>query len=180
MCPVIETERLVLRHPEPRDVATMAVLFADYEVSKMTARIPYPYRRSHAEEFLVRAAQQRESGEAHVFVMGRKPDLYCLGNIGLHREEGAYELGYALGRNYWGQGYATEAGRAMMDFAFDTLGAGKVIAGHACDNPASARVLAKLGFVPMGEETIHSAARGQDVACLRQELTRDAMRARML
>lgn len=169
----LETERLLLRPPERRDIATLAVLFADYDVSKMTARIPHPYRRADAEAFLSRASGARASG-GHVFVIGRKPDSYCLGTAGLDRHEGGLHLGYALGKFYWGQGYATEAAGELVRFAFEELKEPRVVASYALDNPASASVLAKLGFVEIGDEEIPSAARHCVVPCRVTELTREA------
>ncbi len=173
MSKFLETERLALRPPERRDIATLAVLFADHDVSKMTVRIPFPYRRADAEGFLSQAAGVRASGGGEVFVVARKPDSYCLGTIGLERREGGLHLGYALGKFYWGQGYATEAAGALVRFAFETLNEPRILASYALDNPASGRVLTKLGFEPIGTEQVRSLARNATVICRVTELTRE-------
>ena len=180
MLQCLETERLILRPPERRDVATLAVLFADFDVSKMTARIPYPYRRADAEAFIARAAAIHEGDGGYVLVVGRKPDGYCLGTVGLERKDGDVHLGFALGKFYWGQGYATEAVGRLVRFAFEVLNAPRVAASHALDNPASARVLSKLGFVQGDEVEIPSAARKDYVLCRKVELTREAYRNRAM
>jgi hypothetical protein len=82
--------------------------------------------------------------------------------IGLHRDDhGAVELGYWIARPYWGLGFATEAGRAVVDLAQESLRLDRLVAGHFLDNPASGHVLRKLGFVATGQMTTRaSQARG--------------------
>jgi RimJ/RimL family protein N-acetyltransferase len=84
--------------------------------------------------------------------------------------DGERELGYWLARPYWGLGFATEAGRAMVDIARHSLRLKKLCSGHFLDNPASGRVLAKLGFRPGGVTRRYSAGRGEEAPCRLFEL----------
>lgn len=89
-----------------------------------------------------------------------------------------WEFGYWLGRPHWGKGFATEAVRRLAVFAFEELGATRLRAGWFGDNPASARVLAKLGCVPSGPEARQNLSRGAMVSCNMMVLERDAFRER--
>jgi RimJ/RimL family protein N-acetyltransferase len=90
-----------------------------------------------------------------------------VGTAGLgRRPDGAVELGYWIARPYWGLGYATEAARAVLDIARHSLRLNRLVAGHFVDNPASGRVLEKIGFRPTGEIVQrHSAGRGSAAPC---------------
>ena len=96
-----------------------------------------------------------------------------LGSCGLHLKDGRFELGYWLGKPFWGQGYATEAAKKLVSFAFHDLKATSLWAGWYHDNPASGRVLEKLGCRPDGVEPRHSLARGHAVYCHMVALTRE-------
>ena len=163
MC-ILETERLILRPPAPRDVAAMTVWLGDYDVAKMTAAIPHPYGEADAEGFIA-------AGLSHRFVIARKKDGVFLGMIGLHAEEG-HEFGYWLGKPFWGAGYATEAARRLVRYAFEELDQPRVQAGWFHDNPASGNVLAKLGARHNGSRMRDCRARGVKVLCHEMLLTR--------
>jgi RimJ/RimL family protein N-acetyltransferase len=139
--PVLETERLVLRAPQRCDVKAIVRLVNDRRVAENTARIPHPYGISDAERFI--AAVNRQDGEA-TFAVIRGGDL--IGVCGVEPRDNAPEIGYWLGAPYWGRGYATEAVRAVIDYAFGTVGHGTLQACARVGNPASRRVLEKCGF----------------------------------
>ena len=82
------------------------------------------------------------------------------------------ELGYWIGKPYWGKGYATEAVRALIGHAFEADGFDYLTAGHFTDNPASERMIRKLGFVALGEEMRDCAARGATTQCVTYRLDR--------
>lgn len=147
-------------------------LIGDFEVARNLARIPHPYTQSDAEEFVKMATRQRASGVGYHFVITLNGDGMFLGGIGLTQRDGAFELGYWLGKSLWARGYATEAARALADFAFDRLSARRLIAGWFHDNPASGRVLAKLGFCSSGVEQLDCLARGHAVYCHMVQLER--------
>ena len=143
------TQRLTLRPGWPEDAPAVARAIGHEEVVRMLARAPWPYRVADAETFLSRP---RAASEAFFLILSHE-DGYPrpIGGIGLAPEEEGHELGYWLAPEAWGRGYATEAGRAVVAIARHALGLKRVHAGHFVDNPASGRVLRKLGFRPTGE-----------------------------
>jgi len=169
----LESERLLLRPPEFRDVESIAAWIGDWDVAKNLANVPHPYRESDAHEFVSRKIRQRAHGEDYCFAILRKSDGVFMGCCGLALEDGRFELGYWLGKPFWGQGFATEAAKKVLSFAFRDLKAQSVWAGWFHDNPASGRVLEKLGGRPDGAEPKNSLARGHKVYCHRVALTRE-------
>ena len=154
------TPRLTLRRPTPGDAGAIARLAADYAISSMTTRMPYPYAEADARQFVELVARQDRSSE-RTFVIEHADDG-LIGAIGFHRPPGApLEMGYWIGRPHWGRGYATEATRAALQWAGGDWGRRMVVAGHFADNAASARVLVKAGFLYTGDiQRRHSRARG--------------------
>jgi RimJ/RimL family protein N-acetyltransferase len=139
--PVLETERLVLRAPCLEDVKAIAVLANDRRIAANTTRIPHPYGVGDAEQFI--ASVNKRDGEA-CFVILLSDAL--IGACGIDPREDGLELGYWLGVRYWGHGYATEAVRAVIDYAFGDLEQETLQAGARVTNPASRRVLEKCAF----------------------------------
>jgi len=149
--PAIRAQRVALRAPQPGDAARIAQLLDDPAIARMAAAIPHPYGLADAEAFLARAQAADPSREA-AFVIEHGQD----GAIGMldfqpAAQNAAPELGYWLGRPYWGQGLATEAVRAALAWARQTWRRRFVRAGHFADNPASGQVLCKAGFLYTGE-----------------------------
>jgi RimJ/RimL family protein N-acetyltransferase len=119
----------------------------DYAVVSKLARAPWPYGLTDAEDFLV--TEPGPLPNALIFARTRgAPRL--VGGIGLDQTDAGVELGYWIARPYWALGFATEAARAMIAMADNSLRLPYLVAGHFADNPASAHVLRKLGFVPTG------------------------------
>jgi RimJ/RimL family protein N-acetyltransferase len=139
--PVLATARLILRAPRRTDVKAIARVLDDKRIAENTARIPHPYGVIDAERF-VATANHREGEATFVVALG---DL-LIGGCGIEPREGGVELGYWLAAAYWGRGYATEAARAAIDFAFAELAHDTLQAGARVSNPASRRVLEKCGF----------------------------------
>lgn len=137
----LATERLVLRAPQGDDAAAILLLANDKRIAVNTARIPFPYGLDDAERFIA-AANGRDGGTA--FVIAREGDL--IGGCAVDLRDDGPEIGYWLGVPYWGCGYATEAVRALIDYAFDELQHDALAAGARVSNPASRRVLEKCGF----------------------------------
>jgi [ribosomal protein S5]-alanine N-acetyltransferase len=171
--PRLETYRLVLRPPEYSDAPAFTALLGDFEVAKNLSRAPHPYQLSDAYDFVSSAAQNRARGEGFIFSVLYKEDEALLGTCGLRLQDGVFDLGYWIGRPYWGMGIATEAARKLISFAFNSLKAESLTAGWFHDNPASGRVLEKLGFVPAGTAAHSCRARGHAVASNRMTLTRE-------
>ncbi len=140
--PVLETKRLALRAPRLGDAKTVATLANDRRIAENTARIPHPYKTADAESFIAGANQA--GGEA-VFLITLR-DGTIIGACGVLQQEAAPELGYWLGVEHWGKGYATEALHAVIDYAFTDLAHESLQAGARVTNPASRRVLEKCGF----------------------------------
>jgi RimJ/RimL family protein N-acetyltransferase len=160
--------------PAAFDIADIVRLASDYEVAKNLSRMPHPYSDMNARDWIEDAAKKREAGTDHSFAITRKDDGAFLGSCGLHKRElGAFEFGYWLGKPFWRQGYATEAARRLVAFAFLELGVTQVIAGYFHDNPASGHVLKKLGSMPDGAGDRDCLARGHAVYCHNVLLTAD-------
>jgi ribosomal-protein-alanine N-acetyltransferase len=158
----------MLRPPALADAARVSLLAGDYDVACMTGTIPHPYSEQMAAEWISGAI---DGEEGVVFMIERDGTLVGCTGYRAFGEDHA-ELGYWIGKPYWGQGYATEAVMTLVAHAFDVDGFDYVTAGHFADNPASARVLRKLGFVTQGDEMRDSAARGMTAHCLTYRLDR--------
>lgn len=157
------TERLLLRPAWPEDADALFGGIADEGVVRNLARAPWPYLPQHAREFVAREQDQRVPN--FLMTLPSEAGSQIIGSIGFGETETGIELGYWIARPFWGQGYATEAGRGLIDVA-RLLGYRELEAGHFLDNPASGRVLRKLGFRPTGKVAQrHSCARGEAVDC---------------
>lgn len=143
-----------MRALELADAERLSALAGDFDVARMTGTVPHPFSKDQA-ALWVREVLAGEEG----VVYGVTRDSVLIGCIGYRPKDAMHaELGYWLGKPFWGQGYATEALRAVVRHAFETDDFNYLTAGHFDDNPASAHVLAKLGFVRHGEEVRHCAA----------------------
>jgi RimJ/RimL family protein N-acetyltransferase len=142
------TERLLLRPGWAEDAPALAAAIADEMIVRNLATAPWPYRLRDAEAFL---AQPRDPVLPSFLIFERTDGAPRLvGSCGLgRRPSGAVELGYWIARPFWDRGYATEAGIALIEIA-RALGVAQLEGSHFLDNPASARVLEKLGFKPIG------------------------------
>ena len=142
------TPRLLLRPGFPEDALALVAAIADEAIVRNLATAPWPYRMRDAEAFL---ASPRDPVLPSLLIFERgdsAPQL--VGSCGLgRRPSGAIELGYWIGTSFWGRGYATEAGTALVEIA-RALGFRQLEASHFIDNPASGRVLEKLGFQSTG------------------------------
>src|SRR5476651_1835928 len=175
-CNILETSRLLLRPPQRRDVPALVPLANDYDVAKNLSTLPHPYSVTHGEEFVARVEQQRATGTDFNFAITRKSDAAYMGGCGLHVKQGKFEFGYWLGKPFWKQGYATEAARRLVGFAFEELETESVWAGWFFDNPASGHVLEKLGCRPNGMDKRACMARGVEVDCNLVILAREDFR----
>jgi RimJ/RimL family protein N-acetyltransferase len=142
----IETERLLLRPLAVDDAAALAHLFAgDWEAISQTGRMPWP----PTEVALRRWISVYVPPASHSFLMALRRDRTAIGGIGFGGPGRTAELGYALGRRFWGRGYATEGVRAMLAHAA-AVGYRTLEAFSFVENSASARVLEKAGFADLG------------------------------
>lgn len=146
--PTLETERLVLRPFALSDAPRVQLLAGDRAVAATTKNIPHPYEDGMAKTWISLHQERFDKGEDVVFAIVLKAGGELIGAIGLVlklNQENA-ELGYWIGKPFWGQGYCTEAGRGVLKYAFTELRLHRVHAHHFSNNPASGRVMQKLGM----------------------------------
>jgi RimJ/RimL family protein N-acetyltransferase len=170
------TDRLLLRPGWLEDAPALFEGICDEGIVRNLASAPWPYRLEDAQAFL---RTERAVGEPSFLIFRRTdgaPQL--IGTVGFgRRPTGETEFGYWIARAHWGRGYATEAGRAAIDLARSSLRLPQLNAGHFIDNPASGRVLEKLGFRSTGTIALrYSAGRGDEAPCrlFELKLTEDA------
>ena len=144
---VLETPRLRLRRVTFEDVPVLAELAGAWEVARYTALIPHPYEAKDAEQFVEGAMLDRNANTRHVFAIERRIEKDLIGCIEVNLGGGDDTFGYWLGLPYWGQGFGAEAAQAMVRFAFQRAGKDDLAAAVHPDNPASAKLLEKIGFV---------------------------------
>jgi RimJ/RimL family protein N-acetyltransferase len=165
---VLETERLSLRRPTLADVKAIAHLANDRRIAENTRRLPHPYLRDHAVEF-VRALATERRGSVFLIENNHSP----IGMVGIDwREQDAPELGYWLGFEHWGQGFGTEAARAVIDFFFEEFEAEHLMSGARVANPSSRNILEKCGFQWSGVELHRFEALGSSTPVDRFRLSR--------
>lgn len=155
--PTLRTERLLLRPFLASDADEIVRLAGAREIAATTVRIPHPYSKADAEAFIASCARRAEEDLAAVFAIDLRDQFQLLGAVGLELElpHRRAELGYWIGVPYWGNGYATEAARAVVRYGFDGLNLNRIHAAHFSHNPASAQVLRKIGMLPEGRLRNH-------------------------
>lgn len=146
--PHIRTARLLLRPYEDGDAAAVQRLAGDARVADTTLTIPHPYPDGIAEMWIATHEALWESGRGAVFAVTTLEGQKVVGTVGLtrRREQDSAELGYWVGHPFWGHGYCTEAARAVVDFGFTVLPIDRIHAHHFERNPASGRVMQKIGM----------------------------------
>ncbi len=162
------TERLLLRPGWADDAPALTAAVANEKIVRNLAQLPWPYAQSDALWFL-NTVHGKGIPEFLIFTRHGEPQL--VGAVGLHADpedaSGDPELGYWIAERFWGQGYATEAANAVIQIARWTLKLKSLKSGYFTDNPASGRVLQKLGFRSTGHVVQrHSAGRGGPVPCV--------------
>ena len=165
-CPcVLETERLTLRSPTLADVKAIARLANDRRIAENTRRLPHPYLQEHAVEFVRAIAANRNE---LVFLIEQNFVPIGMACISWSEPESP-ELGYWLGCEHWGQGFGTEAARAVIDHFFEDFGHETLFADARVVNPMSRNILEKCGFQWSGVELHRFEALGYSspVDCFR-------------
>lgn len=146
----IRSERLFLRPGWPEDRRELFERIADEGVIRNLARAPWPFREEDAQQFLGGPRDPRQP--MFVVTLPGACGAELVGSAGLHDgDDGRPEIDYWIARRFWGQGYATEASRALLRVA-QALGHREITGYHFADNPASGRVLEKLGFRRTGKD----------------------------
>ena len=144
----LETDRLLLRPPTVDDATRICELTNDWDVAKTTLNIPYPNPVEEVESFIGRIAEGLTTGNAYTFALCLKEMGDLIGMMGIHRNErhNRAEIGYWVGKAYWGNGYATEACQRIVRFGFEELALNRVEASYFVGNEASRRVMEKAGM----------------------------------
>ena len=170
--PSLQTERLILRPFFMSDAAAVFEIVDNESVASMTRSITLPYSLAMAEAWIEPQAKNWSAQSAAVFAMcwrGKKlegvspQELQVIGAIGLQisEEDEKGELGYWISETFWGHGIATEAASAMVKFGFEMLCLNKIFASHMVKNPASGRVMEKIGMSKEGISRDHVKKWGQ-------------------
>lgn len=159
--PTLTTERLLLRPFTLADAPTIQQLAGDRDIAANTLTIPHPYEHGMAEEWIGTHRERFEQGDTVNFAVTLRQGGALIGAIGLTGIDQAHrhaEIGYWIGKPYWNRGYCTEAAAAVLRYGFDVLGLNRIQAHHFSHNPASGRVMEKIGMTYEG--------------CLRQHVQR--------
>jgi [ribosomal protein S5]-alanine N-acetyltransferase len=146
--PTLETTRLILRPFTFADASEVQGLAGDRAIASTTLNVPHPYEDGMAEQWIGTHQEKYECGELVNFAIVRRADTALMGAIGLriNPQHAHAELGYWLGKPYWNMGYCTEAARAVVAYGFEILGLHRIHASHMTRNPASGRVMQKIGM----------------------------------
>ncbi|MBN2134117.1 MAG: GNAT family N-acetyltransferase [Acidobacteria bacterium] len=144
----IITERLLLRELQMDDVNSIQEIGNAYEIADTTINIPYPYTLEAAEEWIKKVLNPNKSTKDYIFAITRRPESAIIGVIGImpDYQHLRAEIGYWLGLKYWNKGYCTEAAEAALDFCFTKLQMRRAFAQCFARNPASSRVIEKIGM----------------------------------
>lgn len=158
----LRTPRLTLRPLRAEDAPALHRLVNDWEVAKTLARVPFPYPRELADEWIASTWAQIAAGTAwHLAITGEEAGQEMLvGCVGLTREGEEAELGYWVGRRFWGHGVATEAAGRLARWGLANLDILRLRASALLDNARSQAVLARIGFRATGEGAQEFLSRG--------------------
>lgn len=161
--PTLETDRLILRPFLTADAQRVYQLVNDPLIADVTAHIPHPYPQHLAQEWIASHEPAWQQGTLAAFAITHKADHLLMGAISLmginHEKAG---IGYWLGRNFWQQGYCSEACRAICAFGINVLNLTTIGGSHLQRNPASGQVLIKNGFTFMRTRLINTGKRKFD------------------
>jgi RimJ/RimL family protein N-acetyltransferase len=173
-CPVIETARLTLRPHRLSDADAVAQSLGDYQVSRMLARVPVPYHRQDALDWLMR--QTAGLGRDWTLAITTGDDVH-IGCVGIELMHGQWHVGYWLNRFYWGRGYASEAAHAAIERFFRRMPDTVLHSGVFADNAGSLKLQKKLGFEITGCAQIYALARNGMVSHIETRITAADLRA---
>lgn len=178
--PRLTTPRLLLRAFALADVPRLVALAGDYEVAKNTLNIPHPYQEADARRWVQLTQENYEQQTGYAFALELRATGAFIGGMGLtlERRFDRAEAGYWLGASYWGQGLASEALAAVLQFGFEELKLNKIYATHIAENPASGRVMLKNEMVKEGELAQHTKRDGRYYDLYQYRLTRAEYTAR--
>jgi len=150
--PTLHTGRLCLRPLTLEDAPRVQQLAGDKDIARTTLTIPHPYPDGAAEQWIATQQERFEKDELVNFAVTRKDDQALMGVISLKLDlaHANAELGYWIGKPYWSQGYTTEAAKAVLAYGFKELKLHRIYAHYMAHNPASGRVMEKIGMTYEG------------------------------
>jgi ribosomal-protein-alanine N-acetyltransferase len=157
--PVLETERLLLRPFTMADAPEVQRLAGDRDIASTTFYIPHPYEDGMAEEWITAYQKRFDRGEQVRFAITNRKGRHLIGAIDLwaiNEQHERAEIGYWIGKPYWNQGYCTEAADAVIKYGFEILRLNRIYATHINRNPASGRVMQKIGMKHEGHLRQHA------------------------
>ncbi|VAV86665.1 hypothetical protein MNBD_ALPHA06-1687 [hydrothermal vent metagenome] len=159
----IQTARLHFVPFDQTDLPVMTALVNDREVSRMMCSFAFPFTPAHAQSWWQQKRASAAKGDSHLFAI-RLQGQGLIGIIGMDRKpDQLFNLGYWLGKPFWGKGYASEAASSFINWAETERNVKAITADFFADNPSSERVLAKTGFLRTGvNEKMSSLARQTD------------------
>jgi len=183
-----ETERLRLRALRREDLPRYVELIGDWDVARWLSSVPYPYFMKHAEELLARMEAACRAGTPELFLITDKASGEIMGGVGLHAARGVgqtedrtlAEIGYWLGRTYWGRGVMTEAVKAVLGLGFQRPELRLITAVTDPANHASQNVLRKAGLRYLGTEACARQTLRESESIMRWEVRRAAVRPLLL
>ena len=174
-CPIIESERLVLRPHRRSDAGNIAGSLGDFAVSRMLSRVPQPYDRQDALDWLSPLLSGVSPDWTLAITTG---DDVHIGTVGIEIRHGLWHLGYWLNRFYWGRGYMSEASSAVLERFFRRMPDVTVHSGAFADNAASLRIQQKLGFMVTNASEIFNLARNRMTPHIETTLVAEDFRPR--
>ena len=159
----LETKRLILRTLDMRDAKPVQELAGDFDIAKTTLHVPHPYPDGAAETWIERVQTSAADGRGYTLAIIRRSDDVFMGaiSLGIAEAHRRAELGYWIGKPYWGRGYTTEAARRMIEFGLCELNLHRIFALAMTKNPASSRVMQKIGMSYEGTLAHHALKWGE-------------------
>ena len=155
--PKLQTDRLILRECALEDAPNVQRLIGEWEVAYSLLIVPHPYEEGMAQDWIATHRPAYEAGERVTWAVTLRKEGSLVGSItlNLHPHHDNAELGYWIGKPYWGCGYATEAVEEVVRYGFEDLGLHRIHANHLGSNPASGKVMRKVGMSLEGVRPEH-------------------------
>lgn len=163
-CPIIATERLVLRPPHDQDIEEMAALANNINIARMLGKMPHPYTQDDAKAFIEKST--KNIGRACIYAITIQDTGRFIGIGGLHEDTSRYDepyMGYWIGEPFWHKGYATEAARAMVDLFFKVTNRPALLVSARVNNDASKKIINKCGGLFQSKSTVHHTILNEDL-----------------
>jgi RimJ/RimL family protein N-acetyltransferase len=155
--PRLETQRLILREITVNDALRITTLLNNHKISRYLSRVPYPYTVDDANEWIGLIREKYKDEKQINFAIVEKNSQTYMGSIGFNtnKEHNRASIGYWLGEEYWGRGFVTEAGKELLKYGFEVLDLHRIYCSHFDANPASGKVMQKIGLKYEGRRVEH-------------------------